>query len=86
MSICKYISNDGICLLHSEPLYKEPCHEGPCHDYTAMTNADRVRAMTDEELAEFCIKYTFNCPSVDCPDDDCKGCWFEWLRQEVKDD
>ena len=56
MSVCKYI-NDGICLLHSEPLYKEPCHEGPCPDHQSLTNADRIRAMTDEELAEFINKH-----------------------------
>ena len=59
MSICKHVSNDGLCLLHSETFYKEPCVEGPCRDYTAMTNADRIRAMTDEELADFIARQQF---------------------------
>lgn len=33
MSVCKYLSQDGICVLHSEENYQEPCHEGPCTDY-----------------------------------------------------
>ncbi|MBQ7064149.1 MAG: hypothetical protein IJM90_04595 [Firmicutes bacterium] len=86
MSICKHKSNDGLCLLHSEPLYKEPCHEGPCHDYTAMTNADRIRAMSDDvDLALFLDdvrndgffkgqKYPYS-----------KFGWLDWLKQEVND-
>ena len=52
-----------------------------------MTNADRIRAMTDEELAK-----AFDCEFEACPPDvdeekwcdsdaDCKRCWLEWLRQ-----
>lgn len=71
MSVCQHVTEDGVCLLHSEPLYKEPCHEGPCTDYQSLTNGDRIRAMTDEELAEWlgnCFKY-----------------WFNWLQQEVEE-
>lgn len=54
------------------------------------TNADRIRAMTDEELVKF---HVHTCPppyryggSEDCPDDDCIECWRTWLKEEVKDD
>ena len=52
------------------------------------TNADRIRSMTDEELAkllEGCV-----CPKSPCPDIDrdtptdkmrCTKCWLEWLKQ-----
>lgn len=87
MSICKHISNDGLCLLHSETFYKEPCIEGPCRDYAAMTNADRIRAMTDEELATWLIE---RIPCHRCPIEECNGghqnCtdfWLDWLKQEV---
>ena len=90
MSICKHISNDGLCLLHSDTFYKEPCIEGPCHDYTGMTNADRIRVMTDEEMAnllnrsepKFCHEgwdYMIGCGE----DKDCVMCWLDWLKQEV---
>ena len=50
------------------------------------TNADRIRAMTDEELAEW---HDTGCPP-DRNDDECceftncVPCWLEWL-QEVSD-
>ena len=55
------------------------------------SNADRIRAMSDEELAvllEGCI-----CPSEPCkkvvnrerqPDKKmCQSCWLDWLKREV---
>lgn len=56
-----------------------------------MTNADRIRAMTDEELAEFHGDCT--CPpeynwsgGCECGVDDCcKKCWLGWLQEEVKE-
>ncbi len=50
------------------------------------SNADRIRDMSDEELAEFmingcdCIAPSDNCYT---PHYDCKMCWLDWLRQEV---
>lgn len=50
-----------------------------------MTNADRIRAMTDEELAELLCngKNTFRCyvcPVEQC-DDKCEKHCMEWLKQ-----
>lgn len=59
-----------------------------------MTNADRIRNMSNEELAKFIPdwSYTNACkcderPYVDC-NNDCKKCVAEWLEQpaEVSDD
>lgn len=55
----------------------------------AATNADRIRAKTDEELADFNCKYTcppnYNdnggCERSEC----CENCWFNWLKEEVKE-
>jgi hypothetical protein len=47
-----------------------------------MTNGDRIRAMTDKELAE-----TIMCPRklglmmVFCPTANCKKCTLKWLKQ-----
>ena len=53
------------------------------------TNADIVRSMTDEELAEFiCRKYFVpHCPIPICKndDDDCVECWLSWLKEPVKE-
>jgi hypothetical protein len=51
-----------------------------------ITNADRIRAMTDEELAEFL--YDGCCregEAFPCSDVGCKKCWLEWLKQEASD-
>ena len=54
------------------------------------TNADRIRAMRDEELAEFLRKY-FNCEyacpaKIDICYENCKGSVLDWLKQEVSND
>lgn len=54
-----------------------------------MTNADRIRAMSDEELAEFLKDHFLNCPPTDCPghpgEVECTNCWLTWLREDVKE-
>lgn len=47
--------------------------ERNCEHYKAMTNADRIRSMTDEELAEIFAQHNI---SLD------KDGWLEWLRAE----
>ncbi len=47
--------------------------ERNCEHYKAMTNADRIRSMTDEELAEIFAQYNI---SLD------KDGWLEWLKAE----
>lgn len=57
------------------------------------TNADRIRNMTDEELAHWLGWRGCECPNVwkECqigivdPDDDCVPCWLNWLKEEVKE-
>ena len=52
-----------------------------------MTNADRIRAMTDEALARFlenvsiigCIDIARNCRAT------CVACMMDWLQQPVKE-
>jgi len=62
-----------------------------------ITNADRIRAMTDEELAEFLQKNRGGCRALTTEsyvcdfytDDlhtDCNACWLDWLKQEVDDE
>ena len=54
------------------------------------TNADRIRAMTDEELAELLQKNRGGCRALTtesyvCDNTDCKSCWLEWLKQEAEE-
>ena len=63
--------------------------QGNFHEYVEkpfmppMTNADRIRAMTDEELAEFL--WGDGCPGSkrEC-DGDCVKCFLEWLKQPAE--
>lgn len=74
-----WVACDGC--LHNEGL--EDRHE-------PMTNADRIRNMTDEELAER-ISRMANC--VYCPIrcgifgtlEECKDMWLSWLRSPVEE-
>lgn len=49
----------------------------------AKTNADRIRAMTDKELAKI---ITGECPpgGAKC-NGRCGTCWLKWLRSPVED-
>lgn len=60
-----------------------------------MTNGDRIRQMSDEELASVMGRS----PSYRCPPEylktgfmsgrchmGCGNCWLEWLKQEVQED
>lgn len=47
------------------------------------TNADRIRAMSDEELAEFFHKRPL-CPKPKQCEYDCRICWLEWLKQPAE--
>ena len=55
------------------------------------TNAEKIRAMSDEELAEWFASQYNDCDL--CPDyiyagncpDGCKKKWLDWLRQEVSE-
>ena len=58
-----------------------------------MTNADRVRAMSDEELAKLLVNVIFSkwdfrwewCEKTCTNDDSCEDCILTWLKKEVED-
>ena len=61
---------------------------------TIATNADRIRSMTDEELAEL-IAYNTSCETCEvrkstsgeceCHRSNCGNAWLDWLKQECAD-
>ena len=70
----------------------------PCIGYEPkkLTNADKIRSMTDEELAEWasiremCFIYHLLINDPDLRNkcriyENCKDCWLEWLKQEAAD-
>ena len=74
--------------------FAEECKEVAKKYQKPMTNADRIRNMTDEELAGFLLEVNStiqNCMIMDCKYDDereglCKNCFFEWLQAEVDEE
>lgn len=89
MDGCIYRTKDGECDLYAEGgKYKAWCEMDGC-DGRKMSNADRIRAMTDEELAEFftfcdsCVIFKDECRTKGYA---CKQRWLDWLKEEVDDD
>ena len=67
---------------HFEP---EECLVG-INKTSAMTNGDRIRAMTDEELVKGIIAFAIHCPQGVRPApalcaNGCFECWKNWLKQ-----
>ena len=75
MDGCIYRTKDGECDLYSEGgKFHAFCDMEHC-DNIAPTNADRIRAMTDEELADALWLVQRN-QKLDMP-------WLKWLKQEA---
>lgn len=49
----------------------------------AMTNADRIRAMSDEELA-CCLMCPYGTEGCNSLDGDCRACVLKWLQQPAE--
>ena len=68
------------------PILSERIHE-LSDERKKQTNADRIRSMSDEELAEQLATYD-SCPSSkferNCTNV-CEACWLAWLKAEVED-
>ncbi len=83
---CVYWS-DGMCKKFSDDKVTSWCVEGPCGDQMP-SNADRIRSMTDEELADLIQREVGYCaPTGDCEktSKDCKACWLDWLKQPAEE-
>ena len=80
----------NICKYAGRPTYKSPCSE--CKGFSKyeyekiQTNADIIRAMSDEELCKFLGEYKF----CDICEEGCDSCTYngdcdkrllEWLKQ-----
>ena len=59
---------------------REDFDTSECPDFREMTNADRIRAMSDEELAEFICDQIID-RNIGIPPET----WLDWLKQEVDD-
>ena len=80
--------NDGKCKKFSDDDITSWCVWNPCDSQTP-SNADRIRSMSDEELADLINREISYCAptSGDCEktSNDCKACWLEWLQQPAEE-
>ena len=92
MTNCKYITKNGRCGLKGSYAYRHGCFgEDMCRCREPMTNADRIRAMTDEELVNLHYSGSAHCIASDptvCDRHDfignltpCEQCYLKWLQQ-----
>lgn len=53
-----------------------------------LTNAQKIRSMSDKELAKI-IEHELGCPvtgNCEKMSRDCKACWLDWLQQPAEED
>lgn len=74
--MCVYKTDDGVCKKYSDNDVLSYCVCGPCDDEVE-SNADKIRSMTDEELAEW-LEYEGGgaCAEV--------FGWLDWLKQPAE--
>ena len=90
---CESIEKYGDCAVDREqwrgeerPIQCSFC----CYYKPIMTNSEKIRAMTDEELSEFAnvdgltpwCKDRNPCPQMNNDPCDCRPCMLDWLKQE----
>lgn len=76
---CVYYDN-GKCTKYSGDEAISFCVLGPCSDETP-SNADRIRQMSDDELARHICCPHDQCIDLDSP---CDKCVLSWLKEEAK--
>lgn len=76
---CKF-EHDGDCCNIGSPQYMCKCKPDVCNSTVPMTNAERIREMSDEELAEMFAGIADEVPS------DNAQAWLEWLQRPAKEE
>lgn len=84
----------NTCINGKLPSYSATCVECGLSrkNYKPITNADRIRAMTDEELDKFLGEVQWDvanyCGGVtqkqEYPVPEQRGAWLDWLKQEAQ--
>ena len=70
---CVYCTEDGYCKKYSDDDVTSWCVQSPCKDEKP-SNADRIRDMTDEELAFYIVNHPMWTDESAC---------VNWLKEEV---
>lgn len=89
---CVYFEKDGKCRKFSDDTVISYCVMGPCLEQK-LSNGDRIRAMSDEELAKFISIQSDDCLCSDnskcdyhCGGDSCLKVLLDWLQQPAEED
>ena len=97
---CIYFEKDGKCRKFSDNTAISYCVMGPCPEQT-LSNADRIRAMSDEELSDIFLRSDFCkccehekdgvcnyiCAYTNIPlYDGCKQAALTWMKQPAEED
>ena len=73
---CKYETSNGRCGLKGCYAYRHKCYtEDMCKCHEPPTNADRIRAMTDEELENVLREFATK---------PMQGSFLKWLKQPAE--
>ncbi len=94
MGKCKYHDTDlNACARFSTfgGAYQHlvPCHK--CELFEPITNYDRIKGMSKEQLAEVLSRFCSisencdECPIENCPCCESKDAWLAWLNSEEND-
>lgn len=86
---CVYYKPGGLCEKYSTDGITSYCVQGPCPDQR-LSNSDRIRAMSDEELAKLLLD---GCRGSKCEEQsqnkfgsvDCFQCRMDWLHGPAKE-
>lgn len=73
---CIYFEKNGRCRKFSDDTAVSYCVMGPCSEQK-LSNADRIRAMSDDELAQFIFEL-YEQPLADG--------YLQWLQQPTEED
>ncbi len=91
------LQNDAYILYEDDMPYDRQAYDlaiKALEEKEIKTNADRIRSMTDEELAEYFMPDYYDGPKFYCPvqpvigegecamRSDCRQCLLDWLREE----
>lgn len=87
---CRF-EHDEDCCNSGSPQYMCKCKPNVCTSAVPMTNADRIRAMSDEELAKWiCSIMTAECCDQRCPARDICNLGdnglVKWMKQPAEED
>lgn len=88
--ICKFKHDEDCCNCGS-PQYMSKCKVNVCNSAVPITNADRIRTMSDEELKRWvCDHMTGECCDSSCPGrhicDLGNNGLIKWLKQPAEEE